>query len=144
MEQTQKETIKWIAIIGVGGLVVYNVGKKLGIFSDNTPTSPNVDTNTPKASDYTHTPNFNPQGLINQIVNDWTAFGGDPFPILFNQIKQSVKTQGDWQTFNLAFTAIYKESVGDYITSWIQHAPWAAVSKSELTQLITYINNLPL
>jgi hypothetical protein len=144
MEQGQKETIKWIAILTIGGLVLYNVGKKLGIFSDNAPTTPTADINTPKASDYTHTPGFDPKGLINQIVNDWTTFGGDPFNILFSQIKSSIATQGDWQNFSQSFTAEYNETIGDYITSWLQHAPWATVSKNELAELIGYINNLPL
>jgi hypothetical protein len=147
MDNSQKETIKWVAIVGIGGLILYNVGKKLGIFSDTStpaPTSPNADKNTPTAKDYTHTPGFNAKILIDKIVNDWTTFGGDPFDILFSQIKSSVASQGDWQVLSNTFQSMYDTTIGDYITSWLKHAPWATVSKSELAELIAYINNLPL
>ena len=147
MTTAQKETIKWVGIATVGGLLLYNVGKKLGIFSDasnSLPTNPTADTNTPKASDYTHTKGFDATGLINRIVNDWTTFGGDPFNTIFSQIKATVNTQGDWQVFNNAFNARYNEHATDYMSSWIEHAPWATVSKSEISQLVSYINSLPL
>jgi hypothetical protein len=144
MQQAQKETLKWIGIITIGGLVLYNVGKKLGIFSENLPTTPNAEGNTPTAKDYTHTPGFNPQALVKQIIDDWNTLGGDPFDKIFSQIKSNIATQGDWQTFSQAFVTETNETPTNYMTSWWDHALWATLSKSEVAQIVNYVNTLPL
>ncbi len=144
LSKSQLETIKWVAIVAIGGTVLYNIGSKFGLFGNAKPLPPNPELNTPQGSDYTHTDGFDAQALINAIVQDWTTFGGDPFAVVFSQIKSAVETQGDWQTFNNTFLSQKGVGALDYITSWLQHAPWAVVSNNEESQIVSYINNLPL
>jgi len=140
----EKTALTWVAIIAIGGIVVYKIGTSLGLLGSNTATPPSADTNTPSAADYTHSDNFDDQSLASMIAGDWNTFGGDPFDTIFTQIKTYVQTQGDWQTLNATMNSQYGDTVENYIHSWVKHAPWATVTNAELTQLTQYINSLPL
>jgi hypothetical protein len=142
--RSQLNVLKWVGIVTIGGVVVYKLGSKFGLFGNGKPSPPNPELDTPEGYQYTHTSGFDAQALINAIVQDWTPFGGDVFAVVFSQIKSAVQTQGDWQTFNNTFLSEKGVGALDYITSWLQHAPWAVVTNNEEAQIVSYINNLPL
>lgn len=147
LDNNQKSVLTWIVIISVAGFAIYKIGKNLGII--NTPVdSPLPDSNMPKAKDYTHTENFDSANVATQIHDFFKWFGTDPFTDVFNLIKDNVLTQGDWMTLNASFNSLYGENVFNYfqdLGGGIKPIPfWDEFSSSELQQITTYVNSLPL
>jgi len=147
MQESQKEAIKWIAIIGVGGYVLYTIGKKLGLITPSIDL-PNATTNTPTAKDYTHTNGFDSATIAKNIYDSFSITHGDPFDKVFAIIKANVKSQGDWQSLDNSFQTLYGEELikyfGDLNSGYLPVAFWETLSSTEINQIVTYINQLPL
>jgi hypothetical protein len=147
LNEPQKQIIKWVAIIGIGGVIIYKAGSKLGLFTEPL-NQPNADINLPKAKDYTHSPNFEPAATANKIKDFFGWFSGDPFTELFAYIKRTIRTQGDWQDANQAFNNLYGEDIFKYMQDLgggVLPIPfWAELTTAELNQISNYINKLPL
>ena len=147
MQESQKETIKWIAIIGIGGFIIYKIAAKFGLVSESIKL-PDATTNTPTAKDYTHTAGFDSATIAKNIYDSFSVIHGDPFDKVFTIIKANVKSQGDWQSLDNSFQTLYGEELikyfGDLNSGYLPVAFWETLSTTEINQIVTYINNLPL
>jgi len=147
MQEPQKEAIKWIAIIGVGGFIIYKIASKFGLISELI-TLPNASTNTPTAKDYTHTAGFDSATIAQNIYDSFSFTHSDPFDKVFAIIKANVKSQGDWQSLDNSFQTLYGEELikyfGDLDSGYLPVAFWETLSSNEINQIVSYINQLPL
>lgn len=146
INDSQKSVITWAIIIGVSGYGLYKLAGKFGLLP--APDAPLIDNNKPTAKDYTHTPNFNSGLIAKKIFDLFKWFGTDPFSDVMAILKEQVLTQGDWLSLNQSFNQLYGEDLYKYfqdLGGGLAPVPfWDEFSQSELQQVTTYINSLPL
>ena len=148
MDNQQKTVLTWALVLGATAIAIYKFKDSLFGSSFN-PTDLNVistvwnDTPSKKSKKYTYTLHYlDAQDIAENIYKEFGAFKTN-FTNVF-ALFQECATQGDVFNVANAFMANYNVNLWASLVNGFGLYPGSGLSSSELKNLNTYVNSLPI